>query len=205
MSEYAVNAIGVTVAIVSLVFEIAVFFVIDKRFGLIKTLRTLLAKECKIDLSNPFVYHNCSYDVLKPCIDSDGQVEIAEFDVDFKNYELSSDGDKFAGIAFKEFEEYNWKKFLKKDYQLVFEMELDGNDEQITYQIEVNTIDQNRKHKSKLLKSSEKKTIQKIDICSISNSVKLWKNIGELCVVFFPSQSNYKGKMIIKDMVIKKK
>lgn len=197
MTNTVFNIIGSIATIGSLVFQVFVFLIINKKFSFIK----LFKKECQIDLSKSDVYDDCGNTLISCLNKYSFTTKYAEYALNFDQIQNNDEKGNYAGVVIKDFDFYNWAKFCNKKGKLTFSYELERK-ENIEYQIEVDVRNKGYKKESTVYKTEKNQADVEVMLKDISKDKDLWRNIGEICIVFKPKSSSYKGSIILRDMKI---
>lgn len=154
-----------------------------------------------IDLSNSKLYDDYGDRLIVSPGNSSSEKDRIDLLIDFHQISKYDEKGNYAGVCFSDFDVNNWYMFYKKNAKLVFNYNLEDEDF-LEYQIEVDTKSKGNKKISKKYKIEDKSGKIELLLKTISRDKNLWRNIGEVCLVFFPKSSNYKGLMTISDMKI---
>lgn len=125
------------------------------------------------------------------------------FVVDFGRVDLQPEANSWIGYAVKSLPMRDWRSFVEDDYILQFSYMAAGTISEIWIEI-TNKSDNKKIHKAKLDLNHENK-IYKLKLSGYKKVIKDWKNVDEICFVFFPEEcAGEYGTVIITDLVIQK-
>lgn len=147
-------------------------------------------------------YNFCISNKTSEMIDI-GKNDIIIFTADFTNIQSSPDDTRFIGYSFQSLPMRDWRSFITENYNLLFTYNCTGNIKEIW--VEITNKTQNLKlYRHKLDLSYDKKEFS-LCLKEFFNVIETWKNVDEICFVFFPEDCiGEKGTVYITDLGIYK-
>lgn len=194
--QIVISGIEVAIAFIELVISILVSLVINDRFSLKRVLKDFWAKKCAIGIGNYNAYGNYLKSV---CLDNQNRLELI---IDFK---LSTNENKYAAIAWDNFEVSNWTN-LSKHASVCFNYELDNNfSSDIPFQLEFNTESGKISSDKFELNSGDKRGHIIIPLNNMVFDISRWKRVKSICLVVFSDDNRSQGTIKISNLNISNK